>query len=113
MGVLAATVPTRAGVATPGAAVAASDTIPASLLGARGAYLEILNTGASPDNMTISDADTTDSGGAAASNAPTVANGTNKEFYIHPSQADPNTGNVTITHSFITGVLYKLRPLDR
>lgn len=96
-----------------GAAVAASDTIAAALLGVRGAYLEILNGNASPDVMSISDASLTATGAAAAANAPTVTNATNKTFYIAPSQADPTTGLVTVTHSVTTTVTYKLFPLDR
>jgi len=111
MAALTAVQPTRAGVATPGAAVAASDTIASTLLGVNGAYLEILNGNASPDNMTISDASITPTGAAAASNAPTVTNGTNKVFHVSPKQADPVTGLVTVTHSVTTTVTYKLYPL--
>lgn len=111
MGALVATTPTRAGIATPGAAVSASDTIAASLLGSKGAYLEILNGNAAVDNMTISDASTTPSGAPAAANAPPVSAGTNKVFHIHPKQADPTTKQVTITHSVTATVTYKLYPL--
>lgn len=111
MGALAATVPTRGGVATPGAAVAASDTISRDLLGTRGAYLEILNGNAATDNMTISDASVTPSSAPAAANAPALATGTNRVFLIHPTQADPVTGNVTVTHSVTPTVTYKLYPL--
>lgn len=111
MGALAPTTPTRTGTAVTGAAVAASDTIAVSVLGSNGAILEILNGGGSPDSMTISDASSTPTGAAATSNAPSVTNGTNKVFTIHPRQADPTTGLVTITHSFITSVTYKLYPL--
>lgn len=110
MAALTATAPARTGTASPGAAVASTDTISSTVLG-KGAFLEILNGGASPDNMTISDASTTPSGAAAASNAPSVTNGTNKVFYISPTQLDPTTGLVTITHSFTTSVTYKLYPL--
>jgi len=111
MAALTATTPVRTGVATPGAAVSASDTIAASLLGSLGAFLEILNGGGSPDTMSISDASVTPTGAAAAANGPSVTNGTNKVFLIRPQQADPITGLVTITHSFITSVTYKLYPL--
>lgn len=110
MATLTATVPTRAGVASPGAGVAASDVVPASALGINGALLEILNGNAGVDNMTISDASTTPSGAAAAANAPTVAAGTNKVFKLSPKQADAN-GNITVTHSVTTTVTYKLYPL--
>lgn len=111
MGALSATTPSRTGVATSGAAVAASDTIPTTLLGQRGAFLEIINGNASPDSMTISDATVTPSGAAAAANAPSVTNGTSKIFKIVPQQADPVSGNVTITHSVTATVTYKLYPL--
>lgn len=111
MGVLAPIVPTRAGTVSAGAAVAASDTIPATVLGATGALLEIINGNASPDVMTISDASTTSTGAAAAANGPTVTNGTAKVFRIMPAQADPVSGNVTITHTVTATVTYKLYPL--
>lgn len=111
MGALVATTPTRTGTAVTGAAVSASDTIAVALLGSIGAILEILNGGASPDSMTISDASVTPTGAAAASNAPSVTNGTNKVFLITPRMADPTTGLVTITHGFTTSVTYKLYPL--
>lgn len=111
MAALTATAPTRGGTTTSGAAVSASDTISITQLGATGAFLEIINGGASPDSMTISDASTTPTGAAAASNAPSVTNGTSKIFLISPRMADATTGLVTITHSFITSVTYKLYPL--
>lgn len=111
MAALTPTTPSRAGVATPGAAVAASDTISRDLLGTRGAYLEILNGNAATDNMTISDASVTPSSAAAAALAPALPTATNRVFHIHPSQADPVTGNVTITHSVTATVAYKLYPL--
>lgn len=111
MGALLSTVPARTGTASNGLGVAASDTIASSLLGTRGAILEILNGNAATDNMTISDASSTASGAAAAANAPTVPNGQNRAFLIRPEQADPVTGLVTITHSVTATVTYKLYPL--
>lgn len=111
MGLLAATTPARLGVASSGAGVAASDTISTAVLGARGAILEVLNGNAAVDNMTISDAGATPAGTPGATYAASVANGTNKAFKIVPSQADPVTGLVTITHSVIGTVTYKLYPL--
>jgi hypothetical protein len=111
MGVLAVTTPTRAGTANPGAAVAASDTIARGILGSLGGILEIINGGGSTDNMTISDASGTPTGAAAAALAPSVANGTNKVFLLLPDMFDRATGLVTITHSFITSVTYKLYPI--
>ncbi len=111
MAALVATTPTRAGTASPGAAVAASDTIAVAILGSLGAILEILNGNASPDSMTISDASTTPTGAAAAANAPSVTNATNKVFLVTPRMADPTTGLVTVTHSVTATVTYKLYPL--
>lgn len=111
MGALAAIARARLGTASPGAAVAATDTIAAALLGEKGVLLEILNGNAAVDNMTISDAGTTPAGTPGATYPVTVANGTNKKFVIKPSQADPVTGLVTITHSVIATVTYKLDQL--
>ena len=111
MGALAATTPTRAGATSAGAAVTASDTINISAMGPTGAYLEIINGNASPDVMSISDASLTPTGAAAAANAPTVANATNKVFLISRKQADLATGNVTITHGTVPTVTYKLYPI--
>lgn len=110
MGALVATTPTRTGVVTAGAAVAASDTIAPALLGSFGAILEIINGNASPDVMSISDASTTVTGAAAAANAPTVTNGTSKAFKLTPAMADPVNG-ITVTHSVTATVTYKLYPL--
>lgn len=113
MGALTATVPVRLGVATPGAAVASSDTIAAAQFGSRGVLLEILNGNASVDNMTISDAGRTPAGSPLATSNYTasVTNGTNKVFLIKPQQLDPVTKVVTITHSVTATVTYKLYPL--
>jgi hypothetical protein len=114
MGTLVPIVPTRTGALSAGAAVAASDVIPAAVLGARGAYLEIINGGGSVDNITITDFGTTPALSPLPANAygQTVANGTSKSFLILPAQGDPaNGGQVVVTHSFITSVTYKLTPL--
>lgn len=113
MAALSATQPTRAGTASPGAAVASSDTIPASLLGVNGAFLEILNGNAAVDSMTISDSGSTPAGSPLSGGTYTgsVTNGTNKVFYISPKQVDPVSGNVTVTHSVTATVTYKLYPL--
>jgi len=114
MAALAATAITRAGTASPGAAVGSTDTIAASLLGSRGAILEILNGNASPDNVTITDFGLTPAGSPLTGNTypATVTNATNKVFLIVPSQGDPaNNGQVTITHSVTATVTYKLYTL--
>lgn len=111
MGALAATKPTRIGTASPGAAVAASDTINVAVMGPLGCILEILNGNAATDTMSISDASTTPSGAAAAANAPALLTATNRAFLISRAQADLVTGNVTITHSVTSTVTYKLYPI--
>lgn len=110
MATLTATTPTRSGVLSAGAAVAASDIIPTTVLGSRGAYLEIINGNASPDVMSISDSTITTSGAAAAANAPTVTNATSRIFKITPDMAD-TSGNVTVTHTVTATVTYKLYPI--
>lgn len=113
MAALSATQPTRTGTASPGATVASSDTIPASLLGANGVFLEIINGNAAADTMTISDSGLTPAGSPLSGSTFTasVTNGTNKVFYISPKQVDPVSGNVTVTHSVTATVTYKLYPL--
>lgn len=110
MAALTAVVPVNAGTLAAPGSVAATDTINRSTMGPRGVLLEIINGNASPDVMTISDAGTTQAGNALASGtyAATVTNATSKVFPIAPSQCDPSTGNVTITHSVTSTVTYKL-----
>ncbi len=114
MGALVAITPVNTGVASTGAAVAASDTIAQSVMGPRGATLEIINNGAGTDTITISDNGSTGAGNQLPSNALTgitIANaGASKVFDISPEQVNPTTGLVTITHSQPTGVTYKLYP---
>lgn len=110
MAALTATVPANAGTVTSGAAVAASDTISVSVMGQRGAYLEIINGNASPDSMTISDAGSSPSGNAVGTIAGSVTNATSKVFFIDKRQASPTTGLVTVTHSVTSTVTYKLYP---
>lgn len=111
MGALVATTPVRTGVVTSGAAVAASDTIASTVLGRRGAFLEVINGNAAADTVVISDASTTATGAAAAANSKSVANGTSQIFSIVPGQVDPTTGLVTVTHSVTATVTYKLYPI--
>lgn len=114
MAALTAITPVVTGVASTGAAVSASDTIDASILGQRGAYLDVINGGGSSDTVTIKDFGTTAAGNALGSNQYTVAvaNGTSKVIFIKPSQVDPSTGLVTVSHSFTTSVTYKLYPVQ-
>src|SRR5690349_12992480 len=110
MGALASTVPSTAGTTWTGAAVSASDTIASTLLGDRGAYLVVVNGGASPDTVAISDSGLTPAGNAGTSTGGSVTNGTTKVFFISPRAFNPTTGNVTVTHSFTTSVTYILLP---
>lgn len=106
----ALTTPARTGTVIAGVAVGATDTISRAVLGTKGVNLEIINGNAVPDVMTISDASTTLDGAPAAAIAPTVTNATSKVFKILPSQADPVTGLVTLTHSVTPTVTYKMTP---
>lgn len=111
MAALAALAQARLGTASPGAPVAATDTISAALLGSKGVLLEILNGNAATDNITISDAGTTPAGTPGGTYPTALLTATNRTFLIKPSQADPVTGLVTITHSVIATVTYKLHQL--
>lgn len=113
MAALSATTPALAGTTTSGAAVAASDTIARSIMGARGVYLEIINGNAASDTVTISDHGSTPAGNALTSNqiSASVTNATSKIFWIKPDQVNPSTQLVTITHSVTTTVTYKLYPV--
>jgi hypothetical protein len=81
---------------------------------ARGLPGASLNAGGSSDTVTISDFGTTSAGNALPSNTytVTVANGTSKIIFIKPSQVNPTTGLVTVTHSFTTSVTYQLYPVQ-
>lgn len=114
MAALTATTPTAAGVASAGAAVSASDTVSSTQLGSRGAFLEILNASATTDTLTITDAGSTPAGNALSGGTytpGTVVGTSNKVFYLSPSLPNLSTGLVTITHSQVTSVTYKLYPL--
>jgi type IV secretory pathway VirB9-like protein len=110
---LTAFTPLTTGVVNAGAAVAASDTIDAATLGSNGVFLEIINGNASPDTVTIKDFGTTAAGNALTTNQYTksVVNATSQIFIIKPSQVDPTTGLVTITHSVTATVTYKMYSL--
>lgn len=113
MALLTAFTPTTTGVVDAGNPVAASDTIDQSTLGSRGVFLEIINGNASPDTVTIKDFGATAAGNTLTSNQYTksVTNGTSQVFHIKPSQVDPSTGLVTITHSVTATVTYKMYSL--
>jgi hypothetical protein len=112
MAALAAVIPSNNGTVIAGAAVAASDTISADQIGSKGAVLEIINGGGSPDVVAISDSGVTPAGSAATNPGSSVTNGTNKVFVVEPSQVNPSTQLVTVTHTFTTSVTYKLYSLS-
>lgn len=107
---LALTTPARTGTVIAGAAVAATDKITRAVLGTRGCNLEIINGNAASDTVTISDDSTTAEGAPAAAISKVVANATSQVFKILPKQANPTTGEVTVTHSVTATVTYKLTP---
>jgi ApbE superfamily uncharacterized protein (UPF0280 family) len=111
MALLSPTQPTAAGVAWSPAAVSASDTIAASSLGTRGAYLVIINGGGSSDTVTVVDASVTPAGNAATNLTNAVANGTTEVMFIPPATLNTSTLVTTVTHSFTTSVTCVLLPI--
>lgn len=107
MAALALTTPTRAGATVTPTGVGATDTVARALLPA---MLRIDNGNAATDNMTISDASSTATGGAAAALAPSIPTTGKRAFKLHPEMCDPTTGVITITHSVQTSVNYELYP---
>ena len=112
MAALSAVTPTNNGTVIAGATVSSSDTIDQSLIGSRGALLEIINGSGGGDTVAISDAGVTPAGSAATNPGSIVGNGTNRIFFIEPTQVNPATGLVTVTHNFTTSVTYKLYSLS-
>jgi len=104
MALLTAITPTAAGVVWSPAAVSASDTIAAADLGTKGAYLVVINGGASPDTVTVVDAGLTPAGNAATNLTNSVTNATTEIMYIPPTVVNLATGLATVTHSFTTTV---------
>lgn len=96
-----------AGVLAAPAAVAASDTIAEAQLGATGVYLRVINGGASPDTVTITDPTLTTAGSAATNPTVTVTNATTKTIFIPRSMLN-SSGVITVAHSFTTTVTYEL-----
>jgi len=110
---LSAVTPANSGTTIAGATVSSSDTIDQSLLGSKGALLEIINASGTPDTVTISDSGTTPAGSAATNpNGSVPATTGDKIFFIEPSQVNPSTGLVTVTHTQTTSVTYKLYSLS-
>lgn len=111
MALLTATRPTASGALLAGAAVSSSDTISGNDLGTAGAFLIVINAGASPDTVAISDSGLTPAGNAGTSSGGAVANATSRVFYISPRAVNASTNLVTVTHSFTTTVTYQLLPI--
>jgi len=110
MALLTATRGSTTGVLLAGAAVSSSDTIQAADLGTNGAWLIIINAGASPDTVAILDGNFTPAGNAGVSAGGVVANATTRIFYVDPKLVGVS-GLVTVTHSFTTTVTYQLLPM--
>jgi len=110
MALLTATRPTPTGAVLAGAAVSSSDTIQAADLGANGAYLIVINGGASPDTVALLDGNFTPAGNAGVSAGGAVTNGTTRAFFVDPKLCGVS-GFVTVTHSFTTTVTYQLLPI--
>lgn len=104
--------PSRGGATVATGSISVADTISRTVLGARGVDLEILNGSGGPITVTVSDATTTRSGGAAAAISTTIADGAGKSFKIIPQQADPSTKLVSITSTSGTTVTYRMTPLS-
>lgn len=111
MAALTATRGTPSGATATAGSVSASDTVSIAQLGQYGADLIVINGGASPDTVAISDAGKTPAANAGSTSGGSVTNGTTKSFHISRQAADPTTGLVTVTHSFTTSVTYWLVPL--
>ena len=95
---------TLAGVTPAPVAVSASDTIAATQFGPTGVHVRVINGGASPDTVTITDPNLTVMGDAATNPTVSVANATTKVIAIPLSAINAGTGVATIAHSFITSV---------
>lgn len=96
--------PTNTGTVYTTTAVSASDTIAASAIGPRGAYLLVTNGGGSPDSVGVSDGSLTPAGNASANLTNSVAAGTSEVMFIPSLAQNPGTNLITITHSFTTSV---------
>lgn len=97
-----------AGTLAAAAAVASSDTIADAQFGPNGVLLRVINGGASPDVVTITDPTLTGMASAATNPTVSVTNATTKSILIPRSAINPSTGNATVAHSFTTSVTYEL-----
>lgn len=100
---------TTGGLLAAPASVAASDTIAGDLVPQNGLLLRVINGGASPDNVSITDGGTTPAGNPGTVTPVAVAAGTTKTILITRNNIVLSTNLVTITHSFQTSVTYELQ----
>jgi hypothetical protein len=108
---MAAITPSTIGVAgllAAPAAVSASDTISGDLVPVGGLIYRVINGGASPDTVAVSDGGTTPAGNAGTVAGVTVTNATTKTILITQNNINRTTNLVTITHTFITSVTFEL-----
>ena len=94
---------TIAGLLSAPVAVAASDTIAEAQCGSNGVLLRVINGGASPDVVTITDPNTTVVGSTATNPTVTVTNATTKTIHL-PRALLNSSGVITVAHSFTTTV---------
>lgn len=96
--------PTNTGTVYTTTAVSASDTIAASAIGPRGAYLLVVNGSATTDTVGISDGSLTPAGNSSANLTNAISTSTSEVMFI-PSQAqNPGTNLITVTHTTTTSV---------
>lgn len=98
-----------AGITPAPIAVGASDTIAASQFGTTGVILRVINAGASPDNVSVSDPTKTALGNAGTVVPVAVTNATTREIFIPTSAIDPVAQVATVTHSFLTSVTCEVK----
>lgn len=100
---------TKDGLLAAPAAVSASDTISGELIPPQGLVYRVINGGASPDNVSISDGGLTPQGNPGTVTPVAVANGTTQSILITRNNINKSTNLATITHSFTTTVTYELQ----
>jgi hypothetical protein len=100
----AITTPTPTGAVYTTQSVSASDTIPASALGARGCLLFVINGGGSPDSVGVVDGSNSPAGNLGQTLTNSVTNGTTEIMFIPQATVNLATQVTTITHTFTTSV---------
>lgn len=104
MALLTAITPVAAGTAWAPAAVSSSDTIAAADVGSKGCYLVVINGGASPDTVGLTDPGFSPAGNAGTNLTNSVTNGTTEIMYVSPAYVNQSTNVATVTHTFTTTV---------